>query len=365
MPHSKAGQISRLYSVLRLPGLLNIQKIMRGLRFPLLAGVVLLSACIEERESILEPVIPPPASQNRTLTIVGTGNGSGRVQSATGLINCTISAGGATSGACSATLPSNLVGFGLTATPSTGSSFSGWAAPCQPTSNESCTLSSASLPATLTASFVVSSTGTSTSVDLGITPIAQSLSQWCWLASGEMVFRYYGVRSVNPVSYQCGVLAMLAGVQSACWASCTLCNAGAPSIQYVHYMVVTYPQYANLYFGGGVRQLRASWTSTPLSDSQIRQELDARRPIIAGVSPSGFRFSGQVSEHAVVIVGYRVSGGTVSFIVNDPWPYGSFAGQQDPYLSGGATQLRPGQYLISSNVLRQRLVLREAVYAIS
>jgi hypothetical protein len=298
----------------------------------------------------------------KVLTIIGSGNGSGRVQSATGVINCTVTAGSTSATGCSATLSTSATSFGLTAIPNAGSTFVGWSSPCQSTGPTTCTLPAASLPTNLTAQFVIGTT--STEVNLGIAPIAQSLSQWCWLASGEMVFRYYGVPPVNQVNYQCGVLAMLAGVNSPCFYNCTLCNAGAPTIAHVHQMVVSYPTYANQYYGGGVRPLQANWTSSPLSDSQMMQQLDNRMPMIVGVSPSGFRFAGQQSEHAVVITGYRMEGGIVSFLVNDPWPYGNFLGQPDPYLAGGGVRIRAGQYLISSAALRSRLVLREAVYNI-
>ena len=77
-----------------------------------------------------------------------------------------------------------------------------------------------------------------------------------------------------------------------------------------------------------------------------------------------FKFPGQASEHAVVIAGYARSGGGVSFYVNDPWPYDAFPGQTNPYLAGGGVRAAPGQFLISSTALRQRLALRETIYGI-
>ena len=94
-----------------------------------------------------------------------------------------------------------------------------------------------------------------------------------------------------------------------------------------------------------------------------RSRLAEELPILVGVSPSGFRCPGQVSEHAVVIVGYQRSETTLQFLVNDPWPYNAFP-NPNPYLWAGAISPRPGQYLIESGALRGALVLREAVYNI-
>src|SRR6476659_4041385 len=62
----------------------------------------------------------------------GSGTGSGRVRSQTGLspaINCAITSGTAASTGCSASYPAGT-SVTLTATPSTGQSFAGWSTPC-------------------------------------------------------------------------------------------------------------------------------------------------------------------------------------------------------------------------------------------
>ena len=62
----------------------------------------------------------------------GSGTGSGRVRSQTGLspaINCTITSGTAAATGCSASYPAGNVVI-LTATASTGHTFAGWSTPC-------------------------------------------------------------------------------------------------------------------------------------------------------------------------------------------------------------------------------------------
>jgi hypothetical protein len=38
--------------------------------------------------------------------------------------------------------------------------------------------------------------------------------------------------------------------------------------------------------------------------SQVKQEINAGRPIVAGISPSGYMSQSNVSEHVALIVGY-------------------------------------------------------------
>ena len=88
---------------------------------------------------------------NYTLSITGGGTGQGTV-SGSG-INCTIS-GGSTSGTCSANYPSGS-GVSLTATPTGGSTFSGWGGGCSGTGGCSITMNaSQSASASFTAPVV-------------------------------------------------------------------------------------------------------------------------------------------------------------------------------------------------------------------
>ncbi len=78
-----------------------------------------------------------------TLNIAGDGTGSGTVRSQTGLtpaINCTITAGTATSGACSGSYTSGTA-VTLTPTTVTGHQFTGWSGDCSGTGSCSLTMS--------------------------------------------------------------------------------------------------------------------------------------------------------------------------------------------------------------------------------
>jgi hypothetical protein len=75
----------------------------------------------------------------------------------------------------------------------------------------------------------------------------------------------------------------------------------------------------------------------------VKAEINAGRPIAAGISPGmGFLPPG-VSEHAVLIVGYNNVSNAV--IVNDPFPYQS-QGLQPSYLQYGGSQIKPGQFSV-------------------
>src|SRR5262245_6213172 len=91
-------------------------------------------------------------------------------------------------------------------------------------------------------SLVLSQASAVTAKTIPIQPLAQNLSSWCWLAVGEMVFRYYNVPNVNPVGiYQCGIAAAVFG--GSCRMDCRLCNVGSGPVQTLRNMIVYYPQF--------------------------------------------------------------------------------------------------------------------------
>ena len=79
-----------------------------------------------------------------------------------------------------------------------------------------------------------------------------------------------------------------------------------------------------------VRILTFRYVPSPLTQSQIQREIDARRPIVVGINPSGTVVFSE-SQHIAVIVGYQTQAGLFSVVVNDPFPYEA-AGYPDPYL---------------------------------
>ena len=204
------------------------------------------------------------------------------------------------------------------------------------------------------------SPSTSSSVTLPINPVAQQQPLWCWLASGQMVFQYYGIPPINPISYQCGIIAAFEGPNSVCWISCGACNFGAGSSLTIVPMLQQYSLIAT----NGTKELSAVFAPNMLPPQQIQTEIQAKRPVLAGINPGQtFAIFGN-SEHLVVIVGYETSNGQFSLVVNDPFPYEA-VGSPDPYLAVGATLLRPGQYLIAYDGFTQGLLWNTSWYNVA
>jgi hypothetical protein len=99
------------------------------------SGTALTCTVVMGASKTVKATFSGSAAPTYTLNVTGSGTGSGLVTSQSGLspaINCAISSGTATSGACSA---SYLDGTSvtLTATPSGGQSFDGWTGDCSAT----------------------------------------------------------------------------------------------------------------------------------------------------------------------------------------------------------------------------------------
>lgn len=183
------------------------------------------------------------------------------------------------------------------------------------------------------------------SASLAIRPVAQETVVWCWAASAQMVFQYYGLPNLNAAGdYQCGIVAAYFGpAYPACYYNCYLCVAGIPSMDQEQLLVNGYGRLAQS-FGLQSRVLSSSLLFAPLSMQDVMAEISARRPVLAGISPNGISFP-DFPEHAVVIVGYDTSA-TPALVVNDPFPYAA-AGMINPYLYLGGVQIQPGQYAIA------------------
>jgi hypothetical protein len=207
--------------------------------------------------------------------------------------------------------------------------------------------------ATLPASPVVPAQRT-----LSITPIAQNTPEWCWLASGQMMFQYYQVPQVNPINFQCGIIGVFEGVGTPCYFNCQFCYFGAGSGQNVALMLQTYTRIAT----NGLHSMSGQFIALPLTFSQLQQQIAAGKPFIAGINPGQTAALFGQSEHAVVVIGYDTSLGSSLVIVNDPLPY-ALAGYPDPYLLAGGRLLQPGQYLISYDALVQGLLWNTTVTA--
>jgi len=190
---------------------------------------------------------------------------------------------------------------------------------------------------------------------LGISPVYQQTPVWCWAAVGEMVFRHYGVPTVNPAgNFQCGIVALLHPV---CNVNCMNCPVPAGSLQTMDDMLTRYPDVAGQVRGRDV-SISTSVADEALSLDDVIAEIDAGRPIVAGISPSGYRTLG-LSEHVALIIGYDDG----ALIVNDPFPFQlAFAG--DPYLAAGGQRVARGRYVIDYEAFVERLQWGESIYAI-
>ena len=214
-----------------------------------------------------------------------------------------------------------------------------------------------------------------------IPPRDQSTPEWCWLATGEMIFRYYNIPAnyspLYPGNYQCGIVrfqganlkpanippgtpkAFMPGV---CWWNCGLCaSVPAGPVEGIRKMLVEYPWAMRELSGdASLRIFREPQMAGPVSPATIKAEIDARRPLVAGISPDTPLLPPGLAQHAVLIVGYEQSG-TLSFR-NDPFPYQAWGNTHWPRESHA---LEPaGQFEIGHAELKNYLNWNTTVYGI-
>ncbi len=196
---------------------------------------------------------------------------------------------------------------------------------------------------------------------LRIPPVYQKTPVWCWAAVGEMVFRYYDIPTINPVgNYQCGIVAGLGGQ---CWVDCRACVVSAPSMSAIASMIEGYPDLVRDVTGQRTRSLTALLDYAALDPEDIIDEIDDGRPVITGISPSGTRYPGSLSEHVALIIGYKARGNRLVLIVNDPFPYRETR-SPDPYARAGGRKVRRGQYEVDYRAFVNRLQWKETIYYI-
>jgi hypothetical protein len=185
--------------------------------------------------------------------------------------------------------------------------------------------------------------GANADVDLKIPPVQQATPVWCWLAIGEMVFRTFKVPSINE-HFQCGIVGAVSigTARDECARDCRRCNVPGGDATTVMGMLVEYPRRASMLTGTTVPRLFVAHTQA-LSPDEVKRELDAGRPIVAGINPNARPDIFGASAHVALIVGYRVVDGTLWLLVNDPFPF-SPALWPDPYIAVGARLLEPGRY---------------------
>jgi len=202
-------------------------------------------------------------------------------------------------------------------------------------------------------------------VTLHVPPVFQERPSWCWAAVGEMVFKYYYVPAAHRTDYQCGIVQgrnLCTGMPN-----CAECDLPAGDESTVMNMLQQYPLMAT---GGGVAgdiALTVQAKAGSLSEEEVKHELNESRPIIASVSPSGFKVDG-ISQHMALIVGYDDSSGNLMLTVNDPFPFEDdrFLWIANPYqpnmdMSGE----NDGQYEISFERFRSKIKWKQTMYRIT
>ena len=192
---------------------------------------------------------------------------------------------------------------------------------------------------------------------LPIAPIPQRADRWCWAAVSEMVFRHYGVPALNLAGeFQCAIVGGLGGP---CYFDCQKCDVTVPSLTALAMVMTGYPMLARNMIGRDVPRIRLIAREAPLAPDEVRAELNAGRPVVAAITPSGMPL-GPTPQHVALIIGYEdLPGGGLALIVNDPWPYQM---PDDPYIMRGAQAVAPGQYRIDYSTFRTRLAWQQSVY---
>ena len=200
---------------------------------------------------------------------------------------------------------------------------------------------------------------------LHIPPVYQERPSWSWAAVGEMVFKYYYVPAAHRTDYQCGI----AQGQKLCLETpnCLECDLPSGDEASMVRMLEQYPVMAKLGGTAGDTALTVQLKNGSLSDAEVKKELDEGRPIIAGVSPSGFKI-GEISQHMALIVGYKESSGALMLTVNDPFPFEDdrFLWIGNPYQPNmDMSEENTGQYEVSFERFRSKIKWKQTLYRIA
>jgi hypothetical protein len=203
-----------------------------------------------------------------------------------------------------------------------------------------------------------------TEVQLHIPPLFQERPDWCWAAVGEMLFKYYAVPALHQTDYQCGI----AQSRNHCKENpnCLECNLPAADDAGMVSLLQRYPSAASPAGSGGMITLTARSKVGRLLEQDVKQELDAGRPIMVGLSPSGFKVD-EATEHMALIVGYKDGSDDLTLIVNDPFPFEDdrFLWIGNPYVRVHASATGDAQYEIGYDRFRGRLKWTHTIYQIA
>ena len=201
--------------------------------------------------------------------------------------------------------------------------------------------------------------------ELQVQATLQQTPVWCWAASAEMIFRYYGLPNINPVNnYQCGIIgAWFAGTP--CATDCSRCVLPIGAMSSMQQVIDGYGSYVRT-LGIAARILSSALVFRPLSRTELANEISAGRPIIAGISPGQAFAIPNASQHVVVIIGYDFAAGKQSIIVNDPFPFQAAPYNQvpNPYVRAGGSQVGSGRYSITYDALVSQLLWGNTIFNI-
>ncbi|MEK0422069.1 MAG: hypothetical protein RLZZ161_1920 [Bacteroidota bacterium] len=173
---------------------------------------------------------------------------------------------------------------------------------------------------------------------LNIPPVIQQTPVWCWLAVGEMVFKYYGLPTVNPAgNYQCGIMGVMGyvagGACNTCNMSCENCIVPAGSSQMISNMLKDYPKFTCKQLFNSNKTLNNTFIGSALTTQELISELNNKRPVIAGINPGATFIVSGSSQHVALITGYYYDANNKLVLrINDPYPYPIGF---DPYLYFG------------------------------
>ena len=198
-------------------------------------------------------------------------------------------------------------------------------------------------------------------VTLHIPPVFQERPSWCWAAVGEMVFKYYDIPAIHRTDYQCGIVQgrnLCKGIPN-----CVECDLSAIDEATMVNMLEQYPVMATRGGTAGDIALTVQSKNGSLSDAEVKKEIDEGRPIIVGLSPTGFKVDG-IPQHMALIVGYEDRSGDLMLTVNDPFPYEDmrFLWIGNAYLSARASGGSDGEYEIEYEAFRLRLKWTQTMY---
>jgi hypothetical protein len=175
---------------------------------------------------------------------------------------------------------------------------------------------------------------------LPIRPVEQQTKVWCWLATGEMIFRYYDLPNLNPSgNFQCGIIGSILN-NTVCASNCFNynCIRGSGSNANTVRMFRDYSWISS-------RKVFRCNEGYEMRFSAIKDNIDRGKPILCGISPTRRQYY-YGAEHVALLIGYEIVNQTPYLIINDPFPYTSY---DNPFLKAGGEILQNNQYRISLN----------------